>query len=102
MKIKHASHIKVSNCLREIMSKLDHLYKSVCNKIKYYQVVVTNFINNSKLLGKFASVGVSNVRRDLKRVERGYLLSISPQQIYEINSLGLWGLITLNATIPED
>jgi hypothetical protein len=72
MKIKHASHRTLSNCLRENMSRLDHLNKSLCNKIKYYQVDVENFVNNKKLLGRFSSVG--NVSRELKRVERDYLL----------------------------
>jgi len=68
MKIKHASHRTLSNCLREILSRLDHLYKSVCSKLKYYQVAVANFINSSELLGKFASVSVRNVR-EIERIE---------------------------------
>jgi hypothetical protein len=36
-------------------------------------VVVANFCNNKKLLGKFASVSVSNVSRELKRVERVFV-----------------------------
>jgi hypothetical protein len=74
MKIKHASHRTLSNCLRENLSRLDHLCKSVCIKIKYYHVAIANFIKNSKLLCKFASVCVSKANRELKRIAREYLL----------------------------
>jgi hypothetical protein len=70
MKIKHASHRTLYNCLREIMSELDHLYKGVCGKTKCYHVVVANFINNNKFLDKFASVSVSKVSGKLRRVKR--------------------------------
>jgi hypothetical protein len=60
------------------MNKLDHLYKSVCSKLKSYQVAVANFSNNKKFISKFASVGVSKVSRELERVERECLLINSP------------------------
>jgi hypothetical protein len=73
-KIKHASHRTLSNCLREILSKLNHLYKSVCSKLKCYQVALTNFCNSSKLTSKLVSVSVGKVSRELERIERECLL----------------------------
>jgi hypothetical protein len=51
-----------------------HLYKSVRNKLNFYQVVVEKFINNNKKFNEFTSVSVSKVIRELKRVERECLL----------------------------
>jgi hypothetical protein len=47
---------------------------SVCNKLKCYQVDVVKFCNNNKFISKFSNVSVSEVSRELKRVERECLL----------------------------
>jgi len=54
----------------QFMDKLDHLYKSVYNKLKYYQMAVANFCNNIKFIRKLANASVSKVSKDLKIVER--------------------------------
>jgi hypothetical protein len=38
---------------------LDHLYKSVYNKLECYWIDVENFYNNKKLSNEFSNVSVS-------------------------------------------
>jgi hypothetical protein len=56
------------------MSKLNHLYKSVCNKLECIKMVVANFCNNNKFTSKLVSVSVSKISRELERIERECLL----------------------------
>jgi hypothetical protein len=51
------------------MSKLGHLFKSVCNKLSVFKLVVAKFCNNNKFTSELVSVSVSKVSRDLERIK---------------------------------
>jgi hypothetical protein len=81
-KIKHAFHRKVFNYLRKILRKLNHLYKSVCNKLECINMVVDFFFRNNKFTRELVSVSVSKISRNIERIERQCL--ISPIKRYKL------------------
>jgi hypothetical protein len=66
------------------MSKLNHIYKSVCSKLECIKMVVANFGNNSKFTSELVSVSVSQFSKMLERIEREcFLINFTNREMYD-------------------